>query len=120
MVHQWFGNLVTMSWWSELWLNEGFATWVGWMAVDHFFPEWNVWHTFYLDEFLRAQQLDSLKNSHPIEVEIMKASQVDEIFDAISYSKGACVIGMLISYVGKDDFISGERSLIASPICLCN
>lgn len=107
LAHQWFGNLVTMSWWSELWLNEGFATWVGWMAVDNFFPEWNVWHTFYLDEFLRAQQLDTLKNSHPIEVEIIKASQVDEIFDAISYSKGACIIAMLVNYLSQDIFQKG-------------
>lgn len=107
LAHQWFGNLVTMSWWSELWLNEGFATWVGWMAVDHFFPEWNVWHTFYLDEFLRAQQLDSLKNSHPIEVDIKKASQVDEIFDAISYSKGACIIAMLVNYLSQEIFQKG-------------
>ena len=107
LAHQWFGNLVTMSWWSGLWLNEGFATWVGWMAVDHFFPEWNVWHTFYLDEFLRAQQLDSLKNSHPIEVDIKKASQVDEIFDAISYSKGACIIAMLVNYLSEEIFQKG-------------
>lgn len=107
LAHQWFGNLVTMSWWSELWLNEGFATWVGWMAVDNFFPEWKVWDTFYLDEFLRAQQLDSLHSSHPIEVPIKKASDVDEIFDAISYSKGACIIAMLVNYLGSELFQKG-------------
>lgn len=46
LAHQWFGNLVTMDWWNELWLNEGFATWVGWLAVDHLHPEWNVWAQF--------------------------------------------------------------------------
>jgi aminopeptidase N len=46
LAHQWFGNLVTMEWWTDLWLNEGFATWVGWLAVDHMFPDWNVWHQF--------------------------------------------------------------------------
>jgi aminopeptidase N len=46
LAHQWFGNLVTMDWWSELWLNEGFATWVGWLAIDHLYPEWNVWGQF--------------------------------------------------------------------------
>jgi aminopeptidase N len=46
LAHQWFGNLVTMDWWNELWLNEGFATWVGWLAVDHFYPDWNVWSQF--------------------------------------------------------------------------
>ncbi|VVU94544.1 Peptidase family M1 domain [seawater metagenome] len=107
LAHQWFGNLVTMSWWSELWLNEGFATWVGWLAVDKFFPEWKIWENFYLDEFCKALELDSLDNSHPIEVPIEKASQINEIFDAISYSKGACIIAMVVSIIGIEDFRNG-------------
>ena len=104
LAHPWFGNLVTMSWWSELWLNEGFATWVGWMAVNHVFQNGIFGKHFILDEFLRAQKLDSLQNSHPIEVEIYKASDVDEIFDAISYSKGACIIAMLVGYLSEEVF----------------
>ena len=46
LAHQWFGNLVTMDWWNELWLNEGFATWVGWLAIDHLHPDWNIWAQF--------------------------------------------------------------------------
>lgn len=109
LAHQWFGNLVTMSWWSELWLNEGFATYMSWLAVDQFYPEWKPWERFYTDSHLRGLELDTLSNSHPIEVELDKASRVDEIFDAISYSKGSCVLAMLVSYLGLDDFRDGLR-----------
>lgn len=68
LAHQWFGNLVTMDWWSELWLNEGFATWVGWLAVDHLYPDYMVWTQFVTEAVQTAQQLDSLRASHPIEV----------------------------------------------------
>ncbi|CAM0951104.1 unnamed protein product [Alopecurus aequalis] len=108
LAHQWFGNLVTMEWWTHLWLNEGFATWLSHLAVDSFFPQWNIW-TQFLDSTTAALRLDSLQESHPIEVEIHHASEVDEIFDAISYDKGASVIRMLHSYLGADRFQeSGE------------
>ena len=107
LAHQWFGNLVTMSWWSELWLNEGFATWVGWMATNYCFPDLKVWETFYEQEFQQGMALDSLTSSHPIEMIINDASNVDQIFDAISYSKGACVIGMLVGYLGLETFKNG-------------
>lgn len=113
LAHQWFGNLVTMEWWSELWLNEGFATWVGWMTVDTFFPEWRVWDRFYSDEMCKAIELDSLHSSHAIQVELQKASQIDEIFDAITYSKGACVIKMLANYLGLDTFRNGLRHYLS-------
>ncbi|KAJ1678497.1 hypothetical protein EV182_003929, partial [Spiromyces aspiralis] len=87
LAHQWFGNLVTMEWWSELWLNEGFATWVGTHATNYLFPEWNVWTTFISDDFNRALQLDSKRSSHPIQVPVPRSSQIMQIFDAISYSK---------------------------------
>lgn len=87
LAHQWFGNLVTMQWWKELWLNEGFATWVGNLAVAKFFPEWNIWTQFVSDYANRAFGDDGLENSHPIEVEVSSSAQVNEIFDAISYCK---------------------------------
>jgi aminopeptidase N len=107
LAHQWFGNLVTMGWWSDLWLNEGFATWVGWMAVNNFFPEWKIWETFYKEEIMVGLDLDTLINTHPIYVPINRAQEVDEIFDAISYSKGACIIGMLVNIMGIDNFRLG-------------
>lgn len=87
LAHQWFGNLVTMEWWEHLWLNEGFATWVGWLAVDNVFPQWRVWEQFLVNEQARGLELDGLRSSHPIEVEIPDSSKVNEIFDAISYAK---------------------------------
>ncbi|AQK76448.1 aminopeptidase M1-A [Zea mays] len=67
LAHQWFGNFVTMEWWAHLWLNEGFATWVSYLAADQFFPEWNVW-TQFLEESTIGFKLDALAGSHPIEV----------------------------------------------------
>lgn len=107
LAHQWFGNLVTMDWWNELWLNEGFATWVGWLAVDHFYPEWNVWSQFVAESSQQACLLDSLRASHPIEVPVKNALEVDQIFDNISYLKGSSVIRMLSNHLGQDIFIKG-------------
>ncbi|GLT72771.1 hypothetical protein SLA2020_446750 [Shorea laevis] len=101
LAHQWFGNLVTMEWWTHLWLNEGFATWL--LATDSLFPEWKIW-TQFLDESTEGLRLDGLAESHPIEVEINHAGEIDEIFDAISYRKGASVIRMLQSYLGAEPF----------------
>ncbi|KAI3709633.1 hypothetical protein L2E82_39399 [Cichorium intybus] len=103
LAHQWFGNLVTMEWWTHLWLNEGFATWVSCLAADGLFPEWKIW-TQFLDESTEGLRLDGLSESHPIEVEINHAGEIDEIFDAISYCKGASVIRMLQSYLGAKVF----------------
>ncbi|KAL5352847.1 hypothetical protein ACLOAV_002795 [Pseudogymnoascus australis] len=107
LAHQWFGNLVTMDWWSELWLNEGFATWVGWLATDKLHPEWNVWPQFVQEGMQTAFGLDSLRSSHPIEVPVKDALDVDQIFDHISYLKGSSVIRMLASHLGQDKFLAG-------------
>lgn len=112
LAHQWFGNLVTMDWWSDLWLNEGFATFVGWMAVDNLFPEWDVWTQFVDNSCLPAFAMDSLRTSHPIEVEVQKAHEIMQIFDAISYLKGGSIIRMLCAYLGKDTFMNGVRSYL--------
>ncbi|KAF7084371.1 hypothetical protein CFC21_088013 [Triticum aestivum] len=109
LAHQWFGNLVTMEWWTHLWLNEGFATWVSYLAADRFFPEWNVWIQF-LEESTTGFRLDALAGSHPIEVDVNHVDEIDEIFDAISYRKGAAVIRMLQSYLGAEIF---QKSLAA-------
>uniref|UniRef100_A0A804LWR7 Aminopeptidase n=1 Tax=Zea mays TaxID=4577 RepID=A0A804LWR7_MAIZE len=103
LAHQWFGNLVTMEWWTHLWLNEGFASWVSYLAVESLFPEWNNW-TQFLDETTSGLRLDALAESHPIEVEVNHASEIDAIFDSISYDKGASVIRMLQSYLGAECF----------------
>ncbi|XP_067208071.1 puromycin-sensitive aminopeptidase isoform X1 [Linepithema humile] len=107
LAHQWFGNLVTMDWWTHLWLNEGYASFVEFLCVAHLFPEYDIWTQFVTDTHIRALELDALKNSHPIEVPVGHPSEIDEIFDDISYHKGASVIRMLHAYIGDDDFRKG-------------
>lgn len=107
IAHQWFGNLVTMQWWDELWLNEGFATWVGYYAVDHLFPEWDIFSEFVSSSLQQALRLDGLRNSHPIKVPVNDALDIDQLFDAISYLKGSSTILMLSTYLGTDVFLNG-------------
>lgn len=109
LAHQWFGNLVTMRWWTDLWLNEGFASWIEYLAVDHIFPEWQMWTQFVTDEQQGALRLDALENTHPIEVPVRHPDEIRSIFDTISYSKGASVIHMLNEYLGPTDFRDGLR-----------
>ncbi|MCJ1268639.1 hypothetical protein MMC22_008527 [Lobaria immixta] len=101
LAHQWFGNLVTMDWWNDLWLNEGFATWVGWLATHRFHPNHLVWSQFVAEWVQSAFQLDSLRSSHPIDVPVKDVLEVNQIFDAISYSKGSSVIRMLSNHLGN-------------------
>jgi puromycin-sensitive aminopeptidase len=107
LAHQWFGNLVTMKWWTHLWLNEGFASFMEYLAVDKLFPEWNVWTQFVFTEQARALALDGLFNTHAIEVPVHHPGEISEIFDAVSYSKGASIIRMLQAYVGEKNFQKG-------------
>ncbi|RDA84820.1 hypothetical protein CP532_3164 [Ophiocordyceps camponoti-leonardi (nom. inval.)] len=107
LAHQWFGNLVTMDWWDELWLNEGFATWVGWYAVDHLHPDWEVWAQFVNEGMEAAFRLDGVRASHPIHVPVRDALDVNQIFDHISYLKGCSVIRMLANHLGVGVFLSG-------------
>lgn len=109
LTHQWFGNLVTMQWWNDLWLNESFASWMSYLAIDHLFPEWKVWEDFIVSEQSQALKLDALDNTHPIEVEIKHPDEIRTIFDAISYEKGASVILMLKEYLGDEAFREGLR-----------
>lgn len=107
LAHQWFGNLVTMRWWTDLWLNEGFASWIEYMAVDHIFPEWEMWTQFIAEEQQAALRLDALDNTHPIEVPVHHPDEIRTIFDTISYAKGSSVIHMLHDYLGPADFKKG-------------
>uniref|UniRef100_A0A6A7FZR5 Aminopeptidase n=2 Tax=Hirondellea gigas TaxID=1518452 RepID=A0A6A7FZR5_9CRUS len=102
--HQWFGNLVTMEWWSQLWLNEGFASFMQVLSADWMYPEWNLWAGFYRGTIDYALALDALESSHPIEVEVSRAQESEEVFDTISYSKGGAVVGMIHHYLGADVF----------------
>jgi len=112
IAHQWFGNLVTMDWWSDLWLNESFATWIGWYAIDKLYPEWKIWESYYSNSYIKAMNFDKLINSHPIQNSVTKASQVNEIFDAITYLKGSCVIKMLVNHLGEEVFRKGLQEYL--------
>lgn len=109
LTHQWFGNLVTMRWWTDLWLNEGFASWMEYLAIDNMFPEWNLWTQFTVDEQQSAMNADALEFTHPIEVPVRHPDEIRTIFDIISYQKGASVIHMLNDYLGPDSFRDGLR-----------
>ncbi|KAH8700271.1 aminopeptidase [Talaromyces proteolyticus] len=112
LAHQWFGNLVTMDFWDGLWLNEGFATWMSWYSCNAFYPEWKVWQTYVIDSLQSALSLDSLRSSHPVEVPVKRADEINQIFDAISYSKGSSVLRMISKYLGEDTFLQGVRNYI--------
>jgi aminopeptidase 2 len=112
LAHQWFGNLVTMDWWEGLWLNEGFATWMSWYSAERFYPDWKVWEGYVTDNLQSALGLDSLRSSHPIEVPVKRADEINQIFDAISYSKGSCVIRMISKYLGEETFMKGIQNYL--------
>ena len=90
-----------MAWWNDLWLNEGFASWIEYKAVDHLFPEWDMWTQFIFSDTGPAMSLDGLKNTHPIEAVVKTPHEINELFDAISYSKGAAIIRMLEQFLGE-------------------
>ena len=109
IAHQWFGNLVTMEWWTHLWLNEGFASYIEYLAVDHIFPEWDIWTQFLVNDHGVALHYDGLKNTHPIEVDVHHPAEITSVFDAVSYSKGASIIRMIAEYLGEKKFRDGLR-----------
>lgn len=112
LTHQWFGNLVTMQWWTDLWLNEGFASWMEYLAVNDSYPEWHLWTQFAVDEQQTAMKLDALEHTHAIEVPIKHPDEIRTIFDAISYQKGASVIHMLHDFLGPEAFRDGLRQYL--------
>ncbi|MEE8518852.1 MAG: M1 family metallopeptidase [Dehalococcoidia bacterium] len=113
MAHMWFGDLVTMEWWDDLWLNESFASWMGDKAVDHLYPEWQMWTQFVSNDTNSALGLDGLRNSHPIEAKVNDPSEIRELFDAISYSKGGSVLRMLEDFLGPETFQKGLHGYLS-------
>eukprot|EP01080_Neovahlkampfia_damariscottae_P006398 gene6398-10405_t len=110
--HQWFGNLVTMEWWTYLWLNEGFARFIEHLAVDNIFPEWDIWTQFVSNVYSVALNLDSLKNTHAIEIPVKHPDEINEIFDSISYAKGGSSLRMLVDFIGLDSFKKGIQEYL--------
>ena len=114
MAHMWFGDLVTMAWWDDVWLNESFASWMGDKAVDHLHPEWEMWTQFLTADTNRALSLDGLRSSHPIEQEVKNPAEIGQLFDAISYSKGASILRMLEDFLGEETFRLGIRRYLVA------
>ncbi|KAI8837566.1 peptidase family M1-domain-containing protein [Chytridium lagenaria] len=98
--HQWFGNLVTMEWWGELWLNEGFASFMEYKGVDSLEPSWRMQDQFLNMDFLKALDADSSRYTHSIAAEVTDPAEIEDIFDDITYAKGASVLRMLEGYIG--------------------
>jgi tricorn protease interacting factor F2/3 len=114
LAHQWFGNLVTMKWWDDIWLNESFATFMAYKVIDSIHPEWRVWEDFLRDETAGAMARDCLKNTHPIEVTVKSPDEIEQIFDAISYGKGASILRMIETYIGKQSFEKGIQRYLSA------
>ncbi|XP_030620520.1 aminopeptidase N-like [Chanos chanos] len=110
LAHMWFGNLVTMRWWNDLWLNEGFATYVSYLGVNDVEPDWTIKDLMVLNEVHKVFAVDALASSHPLsspEDEIMRPEQINELFDSITYSKGAAVLRMLSEFLSEPVFVKG-------------
>jgi aminopeptidase N len=113
MAHQWSGDLVTMAWWDNIWLNEGFASWMETKASDHFNPQWKVWLRAHGDTEA-AMADDARSTTHPIQQPIKDESEVDAAFDDITYLKGQAFIRMIENYLGETTFRDGMRRYMAA------
>jgi tricorn protease interacting factor F2/3 len=109
IAHHWFGDLVTMKWWNDLWLNESFATFMSYKMVNEMFPEWDTWGDFVIMRTEAALRGDALVHSHSIDVDVKDPDSVAQIFDEISYGKGGSILRMIESYVGEGHFRDGIR-----------
>ena len=119
LAHQWFGDLVTMKWWDDIWLNESFATFMSYKALDAIHPEWRVWTNFAngapkAETLAGALSRDCLRNTHPVHVAVNSPDEIEQIFDAISYGKGAHVLQMIEAYVGEEAFREGVRRYLSN------
>jgi puromycin-sensitive aminopeptidase len=111
LAHMWYGDLVTMAWWDDLWLNEAFATWMAFAIVEQWKPEWKMWHDFQHGRAAALQQ-DALRHTHPIYCVVNTPEEANENFDLITYEKGASVVRMLERYLGPAKFRKGVRTYI--------
>jgi aminopeptidase N len=113
--HQWFGNLVTMKWWNNLWLNESFATLMEYIAVDALHPEWDTWLDFSTQETILALRRDAIDGVQPVQTEVKHPDEIGTLFDgAIVYAKGARLLRMLQQYIGHEAFQAGLKAYFAS------
>jgi len=110
LAHQWFGNLVTMRWWNNLWLNESFATLMEYLAIDSLYPDWNIWLDFSTNESIMALRRDSIDGVQPVQLDVSHPDEISTLFDgAIVYAKGARLLRMLEFYVSSATFKNGLK-----------
>jgi len=114
MAHMWFGDLVTMRWWDDLWLNESFASWASMVAMTEATRWRDAWTTFAQDWKAWAYRQDQLPSTHPIAADIPDIAAVEVNFDGITYAKGASVLKQLVAYAGQDNFLAGVRDYFAA------
>nr|XP_027223184.1 aminopeptidase N-like [Penaeus vannamei] len=117
LAHQWFGNLVTPKWWDDLWLNEGFATYISYLGVDHVEPTWKAMEEIVVEIVHRVFDLDSLESSHRINIPVSNPDEISEVFDEISYNKvyndlGASIIRMMTHYLTEPTFRKGLNNYL--------
>lgn len=118
-IFQWFGNLVTMQWWNDLWLNEGFASFVEFIGANLVNPKWQMMDQFVIDSVQNSLALDSHLNSHPISVPVKDPSQINEIFDTISYDKVCILLLFLLPFIFYDHFHFLFRLVSLFYIVIC-
>lgn len=110
LAHQWFGNLVTMEWWNDLWLNESFATLMEYLAIDALHPEWNIWLDFATHESIVALRRDAIDGVQPVQVDVNHPDEISTLFDgAIVYAKGARLLRMIQHFIGDEAFQTGLK-----------
>ncbi|XP_029001190.1 aminopeptidase Ey-like [Betta splendens] len=115
LAHMWFGNLVTTRWWNDLWLNEGFATYVSYLGANYAEPAWNMKDLIVLREIMDVMAVDALASSHPLsskEEDVLTPEQINELFDSITYSKGAAVLRMLSEFITEAVFSQGLHTYL--------
>ncbi|XP_069952147.1 aminopeptidase N [Cherax quadricarinatus] len=112
LAHQWFGNLVTPDWWTDIWLNEGFASFMENICSDHLEPTWKMWEQFVSNDLQDVLEMDSLESSHPISIPVGRPEEINQIFDGISYSKGASVIRMMNYFLTETTFRKGVTNYL--------
>uniref|UniRef100_A0A8C3PS26 Aminopeptidase n=1 Tax=Calidris pygmaea TaxID=425635 RepID=A0A8C3PS26_9CHAR len=112
LVHQWFGNIVTMDWWDDLWLNEGFASYFEFLGVNAAEPDWEMLEQVLIDDVLPVMKDDSLLSSHPIVVNVSSPAEITSVFDGISYSKGASILRMLRDWITPELFQKGCQAYL--------
>ncbi len=112
LAHMWFGNLVTMQWWDDLWLNEGFASWIEYKCSNHIRPNWHMWREYVSSDMFGALRSDSYSTTHAIYATINHPGEIAQKFDAITYRKGSSAIRMLESYLGEETFRRGLKQYL--------